>query len=39
MAASRQEVDEWIKFAKTEKNEYIISVCDTWYYDDFAVFL
>jgi hypothetical protein len=38
MAATKQDVDNWIKRAKSEGYKYIISVCDTWDYDDYPVF-
>jgi len=38
MAASRKDVDRWIKFAKEDKYEFIISVCDTWDWDDYPVY-
>lgn len=38
MAATRQDIDRWIKTAKEKKDEYIISVCDTWDYDDYPVY-
>lgn len=39
MAATREDVDEWIKEAKDKKAKYIISVCDTFSYDDYPVFV
>ena len=38
MPATRQDVDRWIEKAKENKDEYIISVCDTWDYDDYPVY-
>jgi len=38
MAASRQDVDRWIDTAKKGKYHYIISVCDTFDYDDYPVY-
>ena len=38
MAATRQDVDRWINTAKEKGCKYIISVCDTWDYDDYPVF-
>ena len=38
MAATRQDVNNWIEIAKKKKHKYILSVCDTWDYDDYAVF-
>lgn len=38
MAASRKDVDRWIKTAKKEKQKFIISVCDTFDYDDYPVY-
>ena len=38
MAATRQDVDKWISTAKTNGYQYIISVCDTWDYDDYPVY-
>ena len=38
MAASRADVDRWIETAKEEEMKYIISVCDTWDYDDYPVY-
>ena len=38
MAASRRDVDRWIDSAKERGCKYIISVCDTWDYDDYPVF-
>ncbi|NMC57926.1 MAG: hypothetical protein GYA51_00815 [Candidatus Methanofastidiosa archaeon] len=38
MAASREDVDSWIELAKSTKHKYIISVCDTFEWDDYPVF-
>ena len=38
MAATRQDVDRWIQTAKKDGMKYIISVCDTFDYDDYPVF-
>lgn len=38
MAANRREVDDWIEYAKNEGYKYIISVCDTFDYDDYPVY-
>ncbi len=38
MAATRQDVDRWIAKAKEDKMKFIISVCDTWDYDDYPVY-
>jgi len=38
MAATRQDVDRWIETAKQNGDEYVISVCDTWDYDDYPVY-
>jgi len=38
MAASREEVNGWILKAKKEGFKYIISVCDTFDYDDYPVY-
>ena len=37
MAASRQDVDRWIESAKQKKFKFILSVCDTFGYDDYPV--
>jgi len=37
MAASREDVDRWIQLAKDTKHKYIISVCDTFDWDDYPV--
>jgi hypothetical protein len=38
MAASREEVDNWIERAKNDKFEFIISACDTFDWEDYPVF-
>lgn len=38
MAASRADVDRWIETAKAGKCEFIISVCDTFDYEDYPVY-
>lgn len=38
MAASLNEVNEWIKIAKKNNMKYIISVCDTYDWDDYPVY-
>ena len=38
MAASRSEVDGWIKYAKKTGAKFIISVCDTYDWDDYSVY-
>jgi len=39
MAATREDVDRWIAEAKKKGAKYIISVCDTWDYDDYPVYV
>lgn len=39
MAASRKDVDRWIDTAKQRGYKYIISVCDTFDYDDYPVYI
>lgn len=39
MAATRQDVDRWIDTAKEKKAKYIISVCDTFDWDDYPVYI
>lgn len=39
MAASREEVDRWINDAKTMGATHIISVCDTFDWDDYPVYV
>jgi len=38
MAASRAEVDSWISTAKATKCKYILSVCDTFDWEDYPVY-
>jgi hypothetical protein len=38
MAATRADVDRWIKTAHETDCDYIISVCDTFDYDDYPVY-
>ena len=38
MAATRQDVDCWIESAKKNGSKYIISVCDTFDWDDYPVY-
>ena len=38
MAATRKEVNEWIENAKNNNIKYIISVCDTFDWDDYPVY-
>lgn len=38
MAASREDVDRWIETAIAGKCEFIISVCDTFDWDDYPVY-
>jgi hypothetical protein len=39
MAASREDVDRWIEQAKEMGAKHIISVCDTFDYDDYPVYV
>lgn len=39
MAASRQDVDRWIAKAIRDKATHIVSVCDTFSYDDYPVYV
>lgn len=39
MAASRQDVNRWIETAKNNGATHIISVCDTYDYDDYPVYV
>lgn len=39
MAATREDVNRWIKSAKEMGATHIISVCDTFDYDDYPVFV
>jgi hypothetical protein len=38
MAANRNEVDEWIDTARKDKMKFIISVCDTYDWEDYPVY-
>jgi hypothetical protein len=38
MAASRKDMDRWISTARERGDEYIISVCDTFDWDDYPVY-
>lgn len=39
MAATREDVDAWIKDAKSMGAKHIISVCDTFDWDDYPVYV
>jgi hypothetical protein len=39
MAATREDIDRWIATAKQLGAKYIISVCDTFDYDDYPVYV
>lgn len=39
MAATKEDVDRWIATAKKKKATHIISVCDTFDYDDYPVYV
>jgi len=39
MAASRKDVDRWIATAKEKGATHVISVCDTFDYDDYPVYV
>jgi len=39
MAASREDVNRWVKTAKDEGYRYIISVCDTFEWEDYPVYI
>jgi sugar phosphate isomerase/epimerase len=39
MAASREDVDRWIRTAKKMGAKHIISVCDTFDWDDYPVYV
>lgn len=39
MVATRQEVNEWIEEGRQKKARWIISVCDTFDYEDYPVFV
>lgn len=38
MAANREDVNRWISSARETEDEYIISVCDTFDWEDYPVF-
>ena len=38
MATSRSDIDRWIASAQEKGSEFIISVCDTFDYDDYPVY-
>lgn len=38
MAATRHDVNRWISTAKEEGAKYILSVCDTFDFDDYPVY-
>lgn len=38
MAATRADVDRWIKEAKSKNFPFILSVCDTFDWDDYPVY-
>ena len=39
MAATRQDVDKWIKRAIEKECKFIISVCDTFDYEDYPIYI
>jgi hypothetical protein len=39
MAASKQDVEEWIRRGYKQGAKYLVSVCDTFDYDDYPVFV
>ncbi len=39
MAATRDDVNRWIDTAKSKGCKFIISVCDTFDWDDFPVYI
>ena len=39
MAATKREIDDWIIRGKKHNFAFIISVCDTFDYDDYPVFV
>ena len=39
MAATREDVNRWIDTAKKKGCKYIISVCDTFDWDDYPVYI
>lgn len=38
MAATREDVDRWIETARKNGKPFIISVCDTFEYDDYPIY-
>lgn len=38
MAATKKDVDRWVATAKKNKMKYVVSVCDTFDYDDYPVY-
>jgi hypothetical protein len=38
MAATREDVDRWIDIAKKNGDKFVLSVCDTFEWDDYPVF-
>lgn len=38
MAASVEDVNRWIATAKKDKMEFIVSVCDTFDWDDYPIY-
>lgn len=38
MAATRDDVNRWIETAKAHGSKFILSVCDTFDYDDYPVY-
>jgi hypothetical protein len=38
-AASRQDIEGWLKRAKAEKATHVIVVCDTYDYSDYPVYV
>lgn len=39
MAATEKDIERWIQTAKKKKAKYIISVCDTFEYSDYPVYV
>lgn len=39
MAATKEDVDRWIKTAIENGDRYVISVCDTFDWDDYPVYV
>lgn len=39
MAATFEDVERWKKTARQQKARYVISVCDTFDYDDYPVYV